>query len=87
MLEIQRQPHEAELALSNAITCLSEAATVIRQYMPDDDAPDDPGCAWRHQLKKLKMAIGITGNVRDLVVHDNRFAALQPTKRTGESIK
>lgn len=33
--EIQRLPHEAELALSNAIAHMSEAATVLRQHAPD----------------------------------------------------
>lgn len=80
MPEVLRQRQDAELALSNAIAHISEACTVLRQYMPEDDdeAERDPAYSWRHQIKKLRMAIGIVSNVRDLVTNDRAFAVLQP---------
>jgi hypothetical protein len=81
MIEVRRLPHDAELALSNALAHLSEAATVLKQYMPDDgDGEDDPAYPWRHNIRKLKMARGIISNVRHDVVNDKAFATLQPER-------
>jgi hypothetical protein len=81
--EVVRQPHECELSLSNAAAHIHEACIVLRQFMPEEDEDseeprNDPSNIWRHQIKKLRMAAGIVGNVRDLITNDKRFAVLQP---------
>ena len=68
-------PHEAELALSNARAELAHACQVLREFAPPDDAHHLG--LWQHQVRKLRMAIGIASNVRDLVVNDVRFDVLQ----------
>lgn len=75
-MEVGRLPHEAELALSNGHAELSEACTVLRQFMSAGRERD----LWNHQIKKLRMALGIVNNVRELVEHDDRFAALRPLR-------
>lgn len=85
--ELLREPQQAELALSNARAELTEAATIIRQYLPevcDDENDQEQVRIWFKQLAKIKQALGLIGNVREMVAHDDRFTVLQPKRRSNE---
>jgi len=72
--EILRDRQDAERELSNAIAAISEAALVLQQYRPKEKVALR---IWEHQRKKLKMAIGLCGNVRRMIERDVAFESLR----------
>lgn len=75
MIEFLRDPTDAELNISNAIANIHEACVILRQYAPEEE-DGEASRLWLHQVRKLRMAIGICSNVRDLITRDVDFASV-----------
>lgn len=71
-MEISRRPEMAERELSNARAAIHEACVVLRQYKPERDTSG----LWQHQIRKLRMAIGLCSNVRDTIMDNEAFRDL-----------